>query len=383
MQSEQSTNSLLSCLLGDLRLLSWIEQAAKASQLSRKVSVSLKGVECNVYNMDGKKRDKKNVFQRIDVSLDIVKDRSSVSIVARLSDVGVHLCYSDYTGILRVLKENLAKKIDKQAWDNLEAQWERESLVPGSSAIEGSRYSADIAYASSARHVRYGQSNKIPLNSSRTTFIFRLTLATLSLVLRRDDAYRHTSAEYDMLLVRGQDLEVASGSTTDGDISLSLTLREIYAFDLGERGRALRDRSTIPTENLRRAMVMLEGYSPPERREQFETGESFDSHLVLKVDKEAASHETRLTVVISYVSVSAVQKSLQDIISFLACEWKTLSQSVPEVEAMDMSHSYPAVKKETEGPANPLQARFIMHYPRFVFVADESDIHSRALVLRG
>ena len=376
----------LSVFPGDLTLQSWIEPIVGTRDSSRKVSSSLQGGSFSVYRWEGQTFQRNNIVERVDITLNVEKTRSNISLSSKVSDVDFRLSYTNYTTLLSVLRENLTKRINKQTWDNLEKKWEKEESELSAELVETVRFSADVAYASSARYVRYGQSREKTSDSPTPTLHVRFSLGSLSVVLRRDDG--DASDNYDMFLARGQGLEASLVSSSDCDMSLSLTLREISAFDLGERGRALHDKKIVPTR-LRRASVMVEGYSPPERSELSDPLGSFDSHLVLKVDKESSADDMKVAMVVSYLSISALRSALLDIASFASCSWQPPTWHKPEATLMEKQNGNGNIpesntdKGSSVKPSGPVHFRFVLHYPRFVFVVDEMDPHSRALAFRG
>ena len=361
------------------------------SESSRKVSSSLQGGSLSVYGSPGRKIKKDNIVERLDISVHVEKTRADVSLSAKISDVDVRLSYTNYTKVLSVFRKNLAKRVDKQTWDNLEKQWEIEESELSSELAETMRFSADVAYASSARHVRYGQSRIKPYDSAPLSIHLRFSLGSLSLLLRRDDGdlLREATDHYDMFLTRGQGLEASFVSNSAGDKSLNLTLREIFAFDLGERGRALRDKKAVATKRLRTASVMVEGYSPPERSAQYDPVGSFYSHLVLKMDKESSADEMKVAVVVSYLSVSVLKSALLDIAAFASCAWQPPTVNKTEATWTAMrngngnTNETNTDRESSLKNAGPCHFRVVFHYPRFVFVVDEMDLHSRALAFRG
>ncbi len=124
----------------------------------------------------------------------------------------------------------------------------------------------------------------------------------------------------------------------------------------------------------------------------------------IKIDKAASPYgATQIIFVVSYLSITAIVRPLQDIVQFFTCDWLVSSQSditLSELSKSDVksgksiekvSEYGRTIEKESEcefADTQPLvhrkvQLRFVSHYPRLVFAADESDPNSRALVLQG
>ena len=193
-------------------------------------------------------------------------------------------------------------------------------------------------------------------------------------------------------------------------------------FDLGDNGRLIRQRYyySLPRENglnekrRRKAprqpcpfVVLAEGYLSADDNDTSVLGESdLDGpEFVISINTCPASSttvfgplsetglppDTKVTiakVVINYLSLNALLRPVREIADFFSCEWPTsieLSrhcQRVDEVEShIDMKAK--SLEKTLHESFHGFQLRIVAHYPRVFFLADESDLHSRALVLKG
>jgi hypothetical protein len=299
------------------------------------------------------------------VDLAILAERSfwNLSLNAEISDVQFLLSYHDYIVLLNVFHYNLMRSVENKDWDNLETQWEKEQAQNSDSVKEKSDFPSPVSYASSARHVQFGGSKRV----KSTSFNFRLSLGRLLITLSRATATHQP--QIDFLFFHGRGLQLTAGKSSDGEMSCNLSLHQIYLFDLGERWVEARD------QRLRKASVVIENYSPPEKGNDVD---NHSTHFSLKVDR-TLSGETKVAVVLSDLSVVVLQSFVQDTAKFLMCLW-------PCPDGCQLNRrGQNARSKEVKNrsPSGLMQVRFVLHYPRFIFVADESDPRSKALVLRG
>jgi len=377
---------------GNCKLNSWI--ADDETESRRMLTVLLDGLSCDIHREAAAGRLENQVVSKIDISVDIGVAASGSTMSCRLSDVVVRLSYLDYVSLRWILRDNVGKKTNKGNWDNLEAAWEKEAGKSALDVAESQTYSNEVMYSTSARLVRYGQGQKTESRKPSTTL--ELYFETLSLLLRRDDVLDTSMAPYDMLLARCQGFELGVGRKEDGDQWLNASLKKLFVFDLGRAGR--KERKSLGEGPFARAqqhefvLVLLQGYTPPEN--QVKSGE-FDSQIVLKLDKDASpSGVTKAVVVVSYLSVAPMIGPLRDFIDFVTCEWG-VSASAEEDLIESESATEPVNATATESTKDPItssakpfsertfQLQFVSHYPRLVFAADEDDLRSRALVLRG
>ena len=233
-----------------------------------------------------------------------------------------------------------------------------------------------------------------------------------------DDAVKH-SLHYDIMLLRVQLVEITLSSKDSGDSSFCLSLYRLGLFDLGDEGRLRRQRffASLPSMASSRAKhkasrqpcafrVLIEGYSLSEEDGKGTSSTEDNAQLVVNVDRCSAASameggsltdsglplDSKVTVakaVVNNLSVNALIRPFKEIAAFIACDWETtvvhkLPKNMPRFQATEQrtiaeaAGSLVARKK-----ASGFQLKVVAHYPRIFFVADESDAHSRALVLRG
>ena len=247
-----------------------------------------------------------------------------------------------------------------------------------------------MTYSTSARLVRYGQ-KKGGSGSSKKSVRLKLFFGSLSIILRRDDNVDSSSEPYDMILARCQGFELDVGQKDGGDRWLNASLNKVFVFDLGFGGRLSRlslyrrvDHNVGDSFS-----VIVQGYSPPERSRELETGAEFDSQIILKIENDASSRVTKFTVIMSCLSSTASLGALKELTQFFGCKWpasdlSSTHQAATESADFDgLPETGPQASGSTKKAAHEYQMRFVLHYPRLVFVADEYDRQSRALVLRG
>lgn len=370
----------------------------------------------------------------------------ALSMRCRFPLVDIVLNYSHYCHIHAVLRGNIGKKVDRDKWDNVEKAYDLEVEMANENSHLGKDvmlHSKPLEYASGARRIRYGTKlNKSKSNdgtgpidgSMRSDAIdLKLVFDGFALRLHRDD-YVDASDEsdtggglgYDMLLLRVQVVEVSVTRKTPNDISLHLSLYRIGLFDLGDHGRLIREnflrtnmtsnRGKYPNKTrLPSAFsVLVEGYSSAKDGvsgfddgstvEDF--GDGDDAQLVITLDSVPAASvgtvrslenpaqndigDARVIiarVVVNYLSINALIGPFKEMLAFFALAWPT------DIEQSDDSFRNEVAFSNDEGKqlkrskrgssVSCLQMKLVAHYPRIFFVADESDPHSRALVLRG
>ena len=262
-----------------------------------------------------------------------------------------------------------------------------------------------------------------------TTLDLRFELDGLALKLRRNDYVEWVNNsdstsdffDYDVSLLRVQIVEVSVSTNSAGDMSFHLSLFRIGLFDLGDHGRIHRERYALrSSEGRARGLrqpcpfsVLTEGYTPSTKRgcdEVEENGkDEAGPQFVVTVDRCPAtsagaigsqaecqlpkdSKVTIARIVVNYLSVNALIRPFQEIAAFLSCAWATQPGSArPAPTIRDRtSQIYTSTKPneaKVEASGTPgssgFQLKLVAHYPRIFFLADESDAHSRALVLRG
>lgn len=97
-------------------------------------------------------------------------------------------------------------------------------------------------------------------------------------------------------------------------------------------------------------------------------------------DAQGTPKVTEARVVINYLSVNPLIRPLRDIVSFMTCSW---SRGEKSLKIVGSPGTTPEIAVNGGQSSSGFQVKLVAHYPRVFFVADESDPHSRALVLRG
>eukprot|EP00536_Pseudo-nitzschia_multiseries_P004057 jgi/Psemu1/323294/estExt_fgenesh1_pg.C_650034 len=302
-----------------------------------------------------------------------------------------------------------------------------------------------VAYSSNARFVRYGKSGRKgkkqthptsdksnlsePEHASTNTLEMRFDLAGVALRLRRNDLPEGIIEEddiaeafhYDVILLRVGAVEVQATANAAGDFSFNLSLFRIGLFDLGDSGRLIRKRyyHSLPSKDklggrrkkkaIRQPcpfVVLAEGYVPADDDAvALEDSERNGPEFVISVDKCPASStngfqplsETRLPpdtkvtvakVVINYLSFNAIARPFRETADFLSCAWPTSletlqCQGVNEIETPIAQKKQDLDADVKHDSSQGFELKVVANYPRVFFLADESDLHSRALVLKG
>ena len=102
--------------------------------------------------------------------------------------------------------------------------------------------------------------------------------------------------------------------------------------------------------------------------------------------------ETKVTVakvVINYLSLNAITRPFREIADFLSCAWpirsdiSSLYHKVSNSEFNATGKKKPTESDKAKNSLRGFQLKVVAHYPRVFFLADESDLNSRALVLKG
>jgi hypothetical protein len=372
-------------------------------------------------------------------------NRRALALRCKLSMVEMAVKYSEYCQAYAVLRENIGRSIDKERWDNVEKAYDLEveladegtqptmALQAGGGQLGQTKR---VEYACAARRIRYGtkserlQSSKSPAPGAKngasqiekepSAVDLKFMLDGFALKLSRDDPVEGIgdpetalTFEYDMILLRVQVVEVSIKSEASEDYSFHLSLYRIGLFDLGDQGRLLRENFLLSTQKERHKRtvrlpcafsVLVEGYSPGGQlssASDVKRCEDDDAQLVITVDKVPSSSvgtigslenplqkqgNDKVTVaraVINFLSVNARIRPFKELTAFLAMSWPVsdikLQDQIAEISDATKKDSRPAAKSSH----TCLQLKLVAHYPRIFFVADESDPHSRALVLRG
>jgi hypothetical protein len=321
-----------------------------------------------------------------------------------------------------------------------------DSLVSGVTKQNRVYYSSNARFVRYGKGGKKGTKNVLLTNSdeisgkvdhektNQDTFDLRFDLDGLALKLRRDDVVDGImpgdalalSFHYDVMLLRVNKVDIMATSSAAGDLSFNLSLYRVGLFDLGDDGRLIRERYffSLPIQDTSGSRskrkpprapcpfkVLVEGYDTLAETEgangfalsnQDAPNYSKGPQFVVSVDTCPASSTTGFgslsesglppdaqvtvaRVVINHLSVNALVRPFKEIVAFLTCEWSMESEeSRPHLRRMEQSNKvHPTANDGASTKGKGFELKLVSHYPRVFFVADESDPHSRALVLRG
>ena len=268
-------------------------------------------------------------------------------------------------------------------------------------------------------------------SASTLTLDVRFDLAGVALKLRRNDLPEGIAEDddlaaafhYDVMLLRVGVVEVLTTANAAGDLSFNLSLFRVGLFDLGDSGRLIRQRyyHSLPGDNMmsRKSekktlpqpcpfVVLAEGYLSADDNDVVvhEASDLDGPEFVISVDVCPASStngflpqsetalppNTKVTVakvVINYLSLNAIIRPFREIADFLSCAWPIRSKITPQYQRVDKIELHTTEKKKSPDidkmydSVQGFQLKVVAHYPRVFFLADESDLNSRALVLKG
>lgn len=348
--------------------------------------MAVSGLSAGTYGFGNNDMDRPAIFSHINVEVGIEKRQSQLTLQTKVSAVEVVLRYTDFSIILAVLHENLGETIERRNWDNLEVAWEEEVLRDNSTnGHESPHYSKDVSYSENARRIRYGQSSSSS-GENPLELLLGLNCESMSLLVHRDDdmvTENGSNSGYGIVLLAIRQL-IASMKREDGEENVSLSLGEVFIFDVGESARALhrgQGSRALPHS------VMVEGYSTPNDCNHF------DSQVVVTIDRTVAfPDDLNISILVNYLSVAALLRPLEEVFSFFSCTW-TVSSLTPSsaVESISLddrrgssvSSDISNGEQRNKPSGSTLKLKFVLHYARFIFAADESDRNSRALVLEG
>jgi hypothetical protein len=369
--------------LGDLNVKSWMGSKKFLDEATsvRMLSVSISGLSAGTYNQvyfpDS------HILSRINIAIDAEKSSFHVSLRSRVSDVEVIAKYSSYLLLLRVVRENVCRKIDKEKWDNLEVAWEAELMQTGNPESDNLGFSKEIEYSSSARIVRYGKtSNEKALVSISIELHFRCDM--ISIMLHRDDdRARKEGTGYDMIVLCGWGLDAVYVKKEEVGNCITASIGKVYVFDLCGNERSCNVSSSVPAS----FAVLVEGYSAGNATERS------DAQLVIKINRPMSPlSATNVDIVVNFLSVTMLAKPMEDVSAFLRCTWalggqdSTQANEAKKLACNEEGHAE-TNGTETHIPAKTrktcLAVKLVLHYPRLIFSADETEKHSRALVLEG
>lgn len=326
------------------------------------------------------------ICSQVDVKVDVEKSHDALRVRSSVSPISVYLRYAEWVSILEVFRCNVGQRIDKSQWDNLEVAWERNGVLVETSP----RYSRDVAYAEDARIVRFGTARKPPptANSAVRELELSLECERLGLLLRRDDAANLNGDGarrfMNVALFVLQGLASTFSQRVIGLQSASFSVRQVFVFDLGSsRNGSVSSQSEECVSSPH--SVLVEGYGDRV------AGDSFDSQIVLTIDRsESSSSEISASLLMNYISVAAIASPIDDVVNFFACRWESpvaqmAAAHLPPIDEVTTFDAAPAAPDSppTASCFSLVHVKLVLHYPRFVFVLDENDRHSRAIVLEG
>lgn len=413
---------------GDVRAKSWFEGIAGRVDKSRVewfrlLVLSVRGLGWNSFRDDRHSEQSKT----IDLNVELQKPTSSgraALVEGDLSFVEILLKYTDYVLLKAVLLDNVGRTIDESGWDNVEkAYWSHDGDEPAQSLLANPS-ERDVIYSSNARFVRYGTKSRQQSTTTdqigqdsdffsgsasawseyekRVMITFKINGIVLTLFRDDDDQNPLDKAtkDYAMILLQVAKVEASAVLKHSGDLSCQGSLFRIMVIDLGDRGRPVRKNVDSLADKPPCAFsVLVEGYSPPEKVEcDFEGEDLSEPDLVVNLEACAASSlglsekvpvpnlERVLVarVVINYLSINPLVRPIREIGAFLTCQWHIGNQEerTPRTALSKMAKGMTAAASE-KTKSSGFQLKVVAHYPRLLFVADESDASSRALVLKG
>ena len=277
-------------------------------------------------------------------------------------------------------------------------------------------------------------------NREKETLVdVQLTFDGFALKLRRDDSLQNVADddkafEYDMVYLRVELVKVSITNETSEDLSFRLSLYRIGFFDLGDSGRRLRESLAIQAQKgegkkklqgARRPcafVVLVEGYTRLDDDDflldDIGIDMQNDPQLVVTIDRipsssirRIGSHESMLQekpeiekaiaveIVLNLLSVNAILRPFREVAAFFARTWPLAEQAKAEagkiprnadlqndtigIETASDEMKADPVTKNMPSSASCVQVKLVAHHPRIFFVSDETDPHSRGLVLKG
>ncbi|KAL7566351.1 hypothetical protein ACA910_013669 [Epithemia clementina (nom. ined.)] len=347
---------------------------------------SVTEILCKMYGEYGTEN---NIVEDIEILFHLQRSsKGRTQAKCGVSDVQARICYTEYVHLMKVSKENVGRPVVKSEWDFLQPDDEDMAFEEGTekdkSVVDsdpGSSLVSKLQEVSSNRNVETGIDE-----GSSCPFELTLALSDVAIILRRNDESPEAVVDYDMVLFRGENFDFMFTSSNEGETAV-FSVKRIFAFDLGEQGRVLRTtRSLSATEvGPMPIAVMVEGYRSSEQSSTFRQNDE-DTQIMARLDRpRGCSKETRISLVISCLSITALFRPLQELAAFLGQSWTLPERNCRAVEQyQNISNPSPTQdRKKSDAPRRPVSLRIVLHYPRFMFVADEGDPHSRALILRG
>lgn len=362
-----------------MNVRSWIAgRSVQENITTRRLSVILTGVAVSISQASPPGLES-NILSKVDFAFEAEGNVRTAEISCKASGLNMILSYSNFVYLLDIFRNNIGKPVDKTKWDNLEVAWERET---------SKAYSAPVVYSDSARRVRYGQKKTTNSGTSPRKVGITVTADRFSILLKRDDA-NPAEILYDLALLNAEGIRVEAGQKPDGSVSFNFCLKRVFALDLGRAGRLAvgyqHEAVRFGSDQQGSPCVLLDSYTPAADISRSQEGSSrFDSQIELKASRDES--ETKIVVVVSFLSVTAATLPLGEIVNFFACRWPISNKSGYNTPTTEVTDTVGAVSVDAEKSVlsgGQFRIQFISHYPRIIFPADEYDLHSKAFMVRG
>ena len=361
---------------------------------STNVETSIFEISFGIYGQNGATFEGSRIMDNFEIMAqgEMLGDKT-LKLKCGLSDLQARISYTNYVHLLAVA-DYLASPVEKSKWHNMDYDWEHEEgdqenqVVSTKTPLDDyPTFSRDVEYGPNARYIRFGEPSSNGHAGPVAPIEVSVFLNDLAVVLRRNDRFPERDVvDYDMVLFRGENFEFSYASTQSG-ISAVFSAGRIFVFDLGEQGRLLRATSVSDPRDAEPMpiAVLAEGYSSSEETEGL--GEQ-EAQLLLNLDAPSnAAEGTNVRFVVNRLNMRALFRPLQDVSEFLLKRWETPPfQTYEGEQQIQKQSSLPneaSTGNSNDGKGRPLSLHLVFQYPQFMFVADEGDPHSRALILRG
>ncbi len=273
-------------------------------------------------------------------------------------------------------------------------------------------------------------------NNGDSCIDVRFELGGLSMILHRDDFTDHfaksqsearETMNYDIVRFHVDQVDITVSTNVYAGKSICVNLYRLGLYDLGDVGRMSREqyhsslseskensntmnenKQVLNTRKSCAFSVIAEGYVPLQE-DQSTLGNFSGTSLQSDADPQVSigvdtavknlkddsdSMVARLTV--NCLNLNPLQKPLIELAEFFTCSWsKPLPTDIPTHtrNQHEKNHYECSVKKESKmekskveisekGPKK-LVIKLVAQYPQIFLLADDSDIFTKALVLRG